>query len=96
MLAAVYYSSVWSEEAGQENMVGVLGDPEATLSFDDSLGPRQDVVVAGVVYYSDGIQTKSTRTKAPRAEPRGNPAGASFPFSVGSHAQINTSAPPIM
>lgn len=50
-----------------------MGDPEATLSFDDSLERfRQDIVVIGVAYYSDWIQTKSTWTKAPRTEPRGN------------------------
>lgn len=70
---------------------GSLGEPEATLRFDDSLeGSRQDTVITGVVYYSDGVQTKSTGTKALRTEPRGNQVGvSSFPFSVESHAQIN-------
>lgn len=70
-----------------------MGEPEATLRSDDSLeGSRQDTVITGVVYSSDGVQTKSTGTKALRTEPRGNQVGvSSFPFSVESHAQINPS-----
>lgn len=70
-LAAVGYSDVMSEKVGQRHMVGVLGNPKATLRLDDSSeGLRKGVAVAGMGYESDQIQIKSAETKAPRAGTR--------------------------
>lgn len=78
-LAAVGYSDVMSEKVGQRNMVGVLGNPKATLRLDDSSeGLRKGVAVAGMGYDSDH------RLNQQRQRHRGQTPGGSFQFSFPS------------